>query len=105
RPDSPQLQSHPVLPTSCPVPSPQGTITDLGLRPGRRSRAAASRFSPSSPPERTIAGWYNLINTYFGGQHPTTGRSYVCYVWAEGGLGGTLSRTGRRRCGASATRV
>jgi N-methylhydantoinase B len=45
-------------------------------------------------PERTIAGSYNLINTYFGGLNPVTGRPYVCYVWSEGGLGATARQDG-----------
>lgn len=45
-------------------------------------------------PERTIAGSYNLINTYFGGLNPVTGRPYVCYVWSEGGLGATAHQDG-----------
>lgn len=45
-------------------------------------------------PERTIAGSYNLINTYFGGHNPVTDRDYVCYVWSEGGVGATTHQDG-----------
>lgn len=45
-------------------------------------------------PDRTIAGSYNLINTYFGGRNPATEREYVCYVWSEGGVGGTAHQDG-----------
>jgi N-methylhydantoinase B len=45
-------------------------------------------------PDRTIAGSYNLINTYFGGLNPLTARSYICYVWSEGGTGATARGDG-----------
>jgi N-methylhydantoinase B len=38
-------------------------------------------------PERTIAGSYNLLNTFWGGHDPRTGNNYVCYVWSAGGIG------------------
>jgi N-methylhydantoinase B len=38
-------------------------------------------------PERTIAGSYNLLNTFWGGRDPDGGRDYVCYVWSAGGIG------------------
>jgi N-methylhydantoinase B len=45
-------------------------------------------------PDRTIAGSYNLINTYFGGYNEASGKNYVCYVWSEGGAGGTARQDG-----------
>jgi len=38
-------------------------------------------------PERTIAGSYNLLNTFWGGHDPRTNTRYVCYVWSAGGIG------------------
>ncbi len=38
-------------------------------------------------PERTIAGSYNLLNTFWGGRDPKTQEGYVCYVWSAGGIG------------------
>src|SRR6185437_6525670 len=38
-------------------------------------------------PERTIAGSYNLLNTFWGGRDPDGERDYVSYVWSAGGIG------------------
>jgi N-methylhydantoinase B len=45
-------------------------------------------------PERTIAGSYNLLNTFWGGTDPRYGKSYVSYVWSAGGIGAGVSWDG-----------
>jgi N-methylhydantoinase B len=72
-------------------PSPVG-----GMGPTSWEKLACCAISVFSKiaPERTSAGSYNLSVSFWGGKNPLTDRNYVCYVWSEGGLGGTMKQDG-----------
>ena len=55
--------------------------------------AALGAFSQVLP-ERVIACPYNMVNISLGGVDPRYGRSYVMYIYSEGGLGARFSKDG-----------